>query len=211
MDQSLQFLLHHGYWVVFVATFVEQIGFPLPAIPVFLMMGFLSHNGHFSIAAVLLVAVLASLLANLIWYQMGRLRGRSVLGLLCRLSLEPDCCVRQAEDMFARHGSRALLVGKFIPGFNTAAVPLAGMLGIPLTRFFVFDGAGTVLWVGAYSGVGYFFSNQLRLFANIFSRVGFGFSFLLVVLLAAYIAWKYWQRQRFLRRLPTLSGLGRRS
>jgi len=211
MDQPLQFLLQHGYWVVFAVTFVEQIGFPLPAIPVFLMMGFLSRTGHFSIAAVLLLAVLASLLANLIWYQMGRLRGRSVLGLLCRLSLEPDSCVHRAEDMFGRHGSRVLLVGKFIPGLNTAAVPLAGMLGIPLARFCMFDVVGTLLWAGAYSGAGYFFSNQFRTIATAFSRVGIGLFPLLGVLLAAYIAWKYWQRQRFLRRLPTLSGLGRRS
>ena len=83
MDQPLQFFLQHGYWVVFATTFVEQIGFPLPAIPVFLMMGFLSRTGHFSIAAVLLLAVLASLLATLIWYALGRFSGRSVLGLVC--------------------------------------------------------------------------------------------------------------------------------
>ena len=113
--------------------------------------------------------------------------------------------------MFTRHGSRALLVGKFIPGLNTAAVPLAGMLGIPLSRFCVFDAAGTLLWAGVYSGAGYFFSNKFRPIATAFSHLGIGLFPLLGVLLAAYIAWKYWQRQRFLRRLPELSGLGRRS
>ena len=61
----------------------------------------------------LVSAVAASLLADVIWYGLGRRRGSQVLRLLCRISLEPDSCVRRTEDVFLRYGVRSLIVAKF--------------------------------------------------------------------------------------------------
>src|ERR1051326_8305861 len=148
MPNLLQFLLKYGYIVVFGAAFVEQIGVPLPAATLFLGMGALSRSGEFAFPLVVGSGAIAALAADLIWYELGRSHGRSVLKLLCRISLEPDYCVRRTEDTFERLGLWALLPAKFIPGFNAAAVPLAGMMKTPLLRFLVFDLAGIVLWGG---------------------------------------------------------------
>src|SRR5438067_10359083 len=136
MSDLLQFLLKYGYIVIFGAAFAEQIGLPLPAVPLLVGMGALSRSGDFSFAMVVLAAVIASLVADLIWYELGLLHGRSVLRLICRMSLEPDYCVRRTEDAYERLGLWILLPAKFIPGFNAAAVPLAGMMKTPLFRFF---------------------------------------------------------------------------
>ncbi len=201
MEQALQFLHRHGYAVLFAAVFAEQAGLPIPAIPILLAVGALAGAGEFSFAAAVLVAVLAALLADSLWYQFGRRRGHSVLNLLCRISLEPDSCVRRTEDVFARHGARALLFAKFAPGLSTAAPPLAGMFGMRLSRFLAWDGAGTLLWVGAFSGAGYIFSAQLERIATWALRLGAWLLVLLGSALAGYIAFKYVQRQRFLRQL----------
>ena len=66
-------------------------------------------------AAVLGLALLAGVISDFIWYQVGRIRGGKVLTLLCRISLEPDSCVRRTETTFAKHGAKSLLIAKFGP------------------------------------------------------------------------------------------------
>lgn len=201
MDEIIQFLLRHGYTVLFAFVFAEQIGLPLPAIPVLLAMGALAATGHLSYAAALTAAVGASLVSDVIWYQFGRQGGGRVLNLLCRISLEPDSCIRRTENVFARYGARALIFAKFVPGLNTAAPPLAGLFRMRWSRFLLFDAAGALVWAGAFSGVGYLFSAQLERVAAYALQLG---TWLLVILaggLAAYIGWKYTERQRFLRQL----------
>lgn len=201
MDEGIQFLLRHGYSLLFLFVFAEQIGLPLPAVPILLAMGALAGTGQLSYPLALLLAVTASLLSDVIWYQLGRRRGASVLNLLCRISLEPDSCVRRTEDTFARHGARALLYAKFVPGLNTAAPPLAGLFQMRLSRFLAFDAVGALFWAGGFSALGLIFSDQLERVAAWAAQLG---GWLVVVLaggLAAYIAWKYIDRQRFIRKL----------
>ena len=150
MTDLLQFLLKYGYIVTFAAAFLEQIGIPLPAATLLIGMGALSRSGHFVLPVVIATAAFAALAADLIWYELGRAHGRSVLRLLCRVALEPDYCVRRTEDTFERLGMWALLPAKFIPGFNAATVPMAGMIKIPRLRFMAFDIAGVTLWSSTY-------------------------------------------------------------
>src|SRR5215831_12328887 len=109
MSDLLQFLLKYGYIVIFAAAFAEQIGLPLPAVPLIVGMGALSRSGEFSFVVIIFTAVIGSLAADFIWYELGRLHGRSVLRLICRISLEPDYCVRRTEDAFERRGLCVLL------------------------------------------------------------------------------------------------------
>lgn len=201
MTELVQFLLRHGYVVLFGAVFMEQVGIPIPAAPVMLAAGALAAHGNLSLASVVLLSVLASLLGDLAWFQLGRRRGNKVLNLICRLSLEPDTCVRRTEDVFSRHGGRALVVAKFIPGLNTAAPPMAGHLGMGWFRFLMYDLAGAVLWVAAFTGIGTLFSEQIEDVALLLAHLGHGAIVLAVGSLAAYLAWKYAQRRRFLRKL----------
>lgn len=120
---TFQFLADHGVGVLFWVIFAEQIGFPIPAIPLLIAAGALVGAGKMSVAAALLVPVAASLPPDVAWYYLGRYKGGKVLGFLCRLSLEPDSCVRDTENLFHRNGPRALLLAKFIPGFSTVAPP----------------------------------------------------------------------------------------
>jgi membrane protein DedA with SNARE-associated domain len=201
MTESVQFLIRHGYTVIFAFVLAEQLGFPLPAIPVLLAAGAVAGAGHLNFGFVLAAAIAASLLADSFWYELGRRRGIKVLQLLCRISLEPDSCVRRTEDVFIRHGARSLLVAKFIPGINTAAPPLAGIFRMKYSRFLAFDSAGAFLWAGGFLGLGWLFSDQLERVADWAAQLG---GWLLVILVggaAGYIVWKYYQRQKFLREL----------
>jgi membrane protein DedA with SNARE-associated domain len=201
MDGAIELLVRNGYVILFVWVFAEQIGLPIPAVPVLLAAGAVAGTGRLSLALVLALAGFASLLSDTIWYWIGRTRGGRVLGWLCRMSLEPDSCVRRTQHAFSRHGARSLLIAKFVPGYSTAAPPLAGIVRMPLLRFVVFTGLGGLIWAGVFVGLGWVFSSQLELVAGYATHLGSSILALLAAALAGYIIWKYVARQRFLRRL----------
>src|SRR5581483_7164523 len=138
---------------------------------------------------------------DLVWYRLGRRHGAAVLTLLCRISLEPDSCVRRTEDVFARWGARVLLIAKFVPGLNTVAAPLAGVARMPPGRFVRHDAGGALLWAGAYAGLGYAFSPQLGGLVAALAGLGRGAVWVVAATVAAYVTWKYAERRRFLRGL----------
>ena len=199
MSETLDFILRHGYSVLFAWMAAEQLGLPIPAFPLLLAAGALAGSQRLSLALILLVSVVASLLADTLWYELGRRRGVPVLNFLCRISLEPDSCVRKTEQMFGRYGVRSLVVAKFIPGLSTAAPPLAGIFGMRLPRFLLFAAVGALLYAGTFAGIGYLFSAQLETMAGMAFRLGEWAVLLLGGALAAYVLTKFWQRRRFLR------------
>ena len=201
MNETIHFLIEHGYALLFAWVLLEQIGLPVPAIPLLLAAGALAGSGRMDLALAVGLAVIAALVADLFWYYLGRYRGSRVLKLLCRISLEPDSCVRRTEEVFTRHGAHSLLIAKFVPGLNTAAPPLAGIFRMPVSRFMLFDGLGAFVWAATCAGLGYLFSDQLEQIAAYALRWGSSLVVVLVGSLAAYVLWKYVQRQRFLYRL----------
>ncbi|HWO02128.1 MAG TPA: VTT domain-containing protein [Blastocatellia bacterium] len=199
--QTIEFLIRHGYVVLFVWVFAEQLGVPLPSTPLLLAAGALAGSGQINLALALGISVAAALLGDLIWYEFGRRRGGRVLTLLCKISLEPDSCVRKTETAFELRGARSLLIAKFVPGLNTMAPPLAGVIGMRLSRFVVFDALGALFYIGTFVGLGFVFSNQLEQVAARVASLGFSLVVLVVVAFAGYVLWKYIQRQRFIRSL----------
>lgn len=198
---TFDFLAEHGASVLFWVVFVEQIGLPLPALPLLVAAGALVGAGKMSLAAALLLPVAASLPPDLAWYYLGRHKGGKVLGFLCRLSLEPDSCVRDTENVFHRNGPRGLLLAKFIPGFSTVAPPLAGIVGMPAATFVLYDLGGTLIWAAISVGIGALFSNQLEQLIGLFDQAG-GLMLVIILLgLAGFIAYKFYHRQKFLRHL----------
>jgi membrane protein DedA with SNARE-associated domain/rhodanese-related sulfurtransferase len=201
MSDSTQFLTQHGLPFVFAAVFLEQIGLPLPAFPWLLGAGALAATGHVHLSLGIMVAVIACLVADTFWFYLGRYRGNQVLGLLCRISLEPDSCVRRTLNVFTRYGWRGIVAAKFLPGMSTITPPVAGMSGIAARRFLFFDGLGSLLYCGLFVLVGYFFSNQIAQIGRAVTRIGGGALSLLIGFSALYIAYKFWQRQRLLHEL----------
>ncbi|MDE3224150.1 MAG: DedA family protein/thiosulfate sulfurtransferase GlpE [Nitrospirota bacterium] len=201
MNEAAEFLLHHGESVLFWVVFAEQIGLPIPAIPLLIAAGALAGAGTMSVWAAVSVPILASLGPDLFWYYLGRHRGGRVLSLLCRISLEPDSCVRRTEQMFFLHGVRTLIVAKFVPGLSTVAPPLAGMFNMSLRRFLLYDGLGALLWSGTCVGLGWLFSSQLERLALLLAQAGAAFLQVLVGAFVVYLGYKVFQRQLFLREL----------
>lgn len=198
LDQAADFLIRHGYAVLFLWVLLEQMALPIPAAPLLVAAGALARAGKMNLTFAVALPFVAVILADLFWYFLGRYRGGRILKLLCRISLEPDSCVRRTENLFVRHGVQSLLVAKFIPGLNTAAPSLAGIFRMPVGRFLIFDSLGGLFWVVTLTSVGLIFSDQLE---QIALRWGGWLVAVLAGGLAAYVLWKFIQRRRFIRRL----------
>ncbi|HEV8120070.1 MAG TPA: VTT domain-containing protein [Candidatus Polarisedimenticolia bacterium] len=197
----LALLAQHGYLIVFAWIAAEQLGAPIPGIPLLLATGAVAGEGRLGLGAVVLVATAASLLGDSVWYVLGRRKGARMLRFLCRISLEPDTCVRRTEQIFERHGAGSLILAKFVPGLATVAPPLAGVSGMPWSLFLATSATAGALYTGAYACLGYLFSAQIERLVEHSLRFGRGMTLVLAGALAAYVLFKYGQRQRILRRL----------
>ena len=201
MHKTLEFVVEHGYVLLLGWVFAEQIGLPVPSIPVLLAAGALAGAGRMDFISALGTALLGALAADTIWYYLGRRRGLQVLQFICKISLKPDSCVRRTEGVFSKHGARSLLVAKFLPGLSTVAPPMAGIFHMKRRRFLLFDGLGTLLWAGTFMALGLLFTDQIEDIAEYMAKLGSWLLVLLAGALAAYIAWKFAARQHFLREL----------
>jgi membrane protein DedA with SNARE-associated domain/rhodanese-related sulfurtransferase len=201
MNELLQFVVRHGYMLVFAWVFVEQAGLPVPSAPLLLAAGALSGTHQMNLGMAIAFATIGAVASDSMWYELGRQKGVRVLQLLCRISLEPDSCVRRSQVSFGHNGPRVLLVAKFIPGLNAMAAPLSGIIRMGWRRFLLFDILGALLWVSAFTMTGYTFSSDLE---RVAARAAYLGEWLLVLLLAAfagYILWKFYNRRKFLRKL----------
>ena len=201
MELLISWLETYGLALVFANVLVEQAGVPLPAYPTLVVTGALSVRGDYAPAALLALAVAASLIADGLWYWAGRRFGYRVLRLLCRVSLSADSCVRQTESIYARWGVKSLLVAKFVPGFASVATALAGVIGARPARFVLFDALGAALWAGSAIGLGMLFHDAVGDILDVLEQLGKAGLVLLAGALALFVLSKWWQRYRFHQQL----------
>ncbi len=199
MDHIVTLLAQYGLLLVFANVLLAQAGLPLPALPTLIVAGALVRDGQLSLMMVLPVAVVASLMGDLPWYAAGRKAGYRVLRVLCRLSIEPDSCVKQTEMIYERWGAPSLLVAKFVPGFSTVAPPVAGAMQLGLSAFLVYSAAGALLWAGAAVALGMVFHAQVDSVIQWLSEMG-ALAFAVIALAVGfYMAAKWVERWMFIR------------
>jgi membrane protein DedA with SNARE-associated domain/rhodanese-related sulfurtransferase len=201
LNSSLRLLEQHAYAAIFLVTLLAQLGLPIPAELLLLATGALSADGSPAFAPLLALALAATELAQTAWYEAGRRRGARILGFVCRVSLEPDACVRKTRDLFERLGTRAIAYAFFVPGLSVIAAPMAGTLGMARARFHAWNALGALLWCGGFLALGRLASAQIEAALAVADRVGGGAAVLLVGLLALFVGWRWWRRLRVLAEL----------
>jgi membrane protein DedA with SNARE-associated domain/rhodanese-related sulfurtransferase len=156
------YLLLTTYPVLFFAVLANQLSMPVPGVLFLLAAGALCHTGQLGFPAVLALAIGACLLGDTAWFFIGRKQGGRVLRFLAAFSADPNEQIRKTKRIFEKYGLRCLLIAKFIPGIDAVAPPLAGMSGSSISRFLIYDIAGSAIWAATYAGVGLLFSRQLN-------------------------------------------------
>jgi membrane protein DedA with SNARE-associated domain/rhodanese-related sulfurtransferase len=201
MSSDLNTLLVHGPLWMGLLVFAKQLAIPLPVFPLLMVGGAAAVGGQVSASALFLAATIGSVLADTLWFAIGRHWGYRALRVLCKLSLSPDSCVRQTEVTLSRWGSASLIAGKFLPGFATVAAPVAGALGMSSLRFLSANTLGAAAYAGAGLGLGALFGDQIDAVLKLLAEHGLTVLKAFLILMAVFIAWRLLQRQLFIRRI----------
>ncbi len=199
-------LATHGYVIVFVWMFADQAALPLPSIPLLVACGALAATGEMNLWPLIAAAGVATLLADTLWYGLGRFQGEKAVSLVCRLALEPDSCVSATRTAFGRFGPLTLVIAKFLPGVQTLAPASAGLVQAPLLGFLLLDVAGTLLFILPFILGGYFFQAELVAVLDLVGEIAGGVGWLIAAVLSVYaivkaMQWFTFLQQHRLRRI----------
>jgi membrane protein DedA with SNARE-associated domain/rhodanese-related sulfurtransferase len=204
MDSWISGVSQHGYAILFTAVFLEAIGLPVPAALVMVIAGGAAANGTLLVAYALSGAVFVTLAGDTLMFLLGRYTGWWLLGLLCRISLNPESCVLRSADAFYRRGRTLLVIAKFIPGINTMAPPLAGSMNMRFWPFIRLDLVGAALYVGTCFGIGFLFSGALAALTRGYHAFGRVLGWAFAALILGYVAFQIllWVKARRLVAVP---------
>jgi membrane protein DedA with SNARE-associated domain/rhodanese-related sulfurtransferase len=193
-------ITQYGLALVFVNVLVQQLGLPIPALPTLIVAGALAADGKISALALFGVAFVACAISDATWYSVGRLYGRRVMQLLCRISLSPESCVRQSQHLFHRWGRLTFVVGKFVPGLLTLSPAMAGTMALSGWSFALLDGLGAAIWAGVAIGTGMLLHREISQLIGHLQELR-EIAIAAIGLLLVYVAGRWWQRRRFHNRV----------
>ena len=206
MDSVIAQISQHGYGVLLAVVFMEAVGLPFPAALALLVAGGASARQLLEPTLALGGALAVMLMADTLMFLLGRYTGWWLLGMLCRLSLNPESCILRSADAFYKRGRVLLLFAKFVPGINTLAPPLAGSMNMGLFSFLRLDVAGAMIYTGCYFAAGYLLSDVLGSVISGYEAFGRALGLILGALVAGYLGmllWN-WRKSRALERVPTV-------
>ncbi|TYK43009.1 DedA family protein [Actinomadura decatromicini] len=146
-----------------LAIALENLFPPLPSEVILPLAGFTAAQGRMSLAAALLWTTLGSLAGALALYGVGALIGRDrVRALVARLPLVKLSDLDRTEAWFARHGAKAVFLGRMIPIFRSLVSVPAGVERMRMTTFLLYTGLGSLLWNTAFVLAGYGLGDNWR-------------------------------------------------
>jgi len=149
----------YAFCLLFAGVLANQAGVPLPMVPALIAAGTLSAHAGSGMASSILVAVVAALAADIIWYGVGRWRGRQALRTVARLLRRSAEYVDTTEGRFRDHQLVVLFGGRFIPELNPIAAGMAGATRMTLRRYGTIAITSAVAWAGSWTSAGYALAN----------------------------------------------------
>ena len=206
MDQFFSLFARHGYAVLAAIVFLEAIGLPVPAAVALLATGAACALHVLNPWMALMIGVMATVSGDTIMFFVGGVSGWALLGFLCRVSMNPETCILRSAESFYKRGKATLLIAKFVPGLNTMAPPLAGSMKMPAWKFLRYDLGGAFLYVLAYGGAGFLFSDFMKSITRGLALASHTFELFLLAAAVAYVAYRIWayKQQRVYRIVPRI-------
>ena len=154
-------MLDHLEWLLFAWVLANQAGLPVPVVPALLGAGAVAGSARLSLSRIIVVAMGASLSADLMWYGLGRWRGALVLRILTRFAPPARLLIRRARRVFLAHVSAFRFGARFLPELNAISAGLAGTAKMSIVRFVFYGLASALMWAGGWIALGYLMSDAV--------------------------------------------------
>lgn len=163
IGQAEHYVHDYGYPAVFLGVFLESFGLPMPGESLMIAGAILASRGQLNFYWILLLCWIATTAGGNIGYIIGRKGGRPLV-----LSFGPRVRIKhhqieQVEGFFERHGGAVVLFARFVVVLRQLNGIVAGIVGMNVWRFTIYNAAGAALWVGFWAGITYYLGRRLHL------------------------------------------------
>lgn len=155
-----------GYFGIVFLMFVENVFPPIPSEFIMPLAGFMAGEDKFSLFGVIVAGTLGSVLGALPLYYLGAKLGEERLKKFAErhgrwLTLSP-ADIDRADDWFDRHGAKAVLLCRLVPGIRSFISIPAGFNRMNLVSFLFFTALGSAVWTSLLAYAGYILKTNFR-------------------------------------------------
>lgn len=181
-----------GYAIVAAAVLLERsilIGVVVPGEMTMAAGALFAARGQLSLTVVIVLGALAAIAGETIGFWIGRRYGRSLVRRLPLLN-RFEHRIEDVEELFDRHGGKAVAIGRFAAGIGVFIPFVAGMGKMRFTRFLLFDVPAVVVWAVGVGVLGYVVGRNIELLDRILTNFGWAMLGLAVLGVGAYLIWK---------------------
>jgi membrane protein DedA with SNARE-associated domain len=176
----------YGYGILFFLVAVESLGIPLPGETALVTAAAFAANGDLDIGWVFCVGAAAAIIGDNTGYWLGRTGGLQLVERYGHRVGLSGAKLAKVRGFYDSHGSKTVLIGRFIAILRSWAAVLAGVMKMSYPRFIAFNAAGCVLWTSVFTTVGYLFGKNLPLVEKYIRQVGIALGVAAAVALAIF-------------------------
>jgi membrane protein DedA with SNARE-associated domain len=181
-----------GYPALFVFVMVESMGVPVPGETAVILAGLAANEGRLSIVLVIACAALAAIVGDNIGFEIGRRGGRSLLERPGRFAAERRRVLEIGDPFFARHGAKAVFLGRWVAGLRVWAAWLAGASEMRRSTFMLWNAAGGIGWATTVALAAFYGGKAAE---HAFSKIGL-YGAILAVVIVLGLLFAYRRRSR---------------
>ena len=188
------YVTRHGYLTLFLATYVEGLGLPIPAELLFIPAGFLVHSRNLAFFSVVLSATLGGLAGNLTGYTMARFGGTSLVrryGAYIKLG---ESQLDQVREWFSRYGGKTIFVSRFVGFIRAAAIASAGIGHMSIFEYTAYQTMAGLAWNFLWAFAAWLFGRRVIHLARHFGVTTVVLAGMVLAILAGVWWWQRWRR-----------------
>ena len=183
----LKLPVHLGYAVLFGLIGAESSGLPVPGESALITAGVLAHDGRLQIEFVLAIAIVAAVVGDNVGYLIGRTGGRRLLQRPGFMAAHRRKLLQASEPLFAKHGPKAVFLGRWVVGLRIAAAWLAGANRMPWRVFAFWNALGAFAWATSVGMLAYSIGPTAE---GVFKQVGAAGIAIVTLSVACYLVWR---------------------
>ena len=176
-----------GYAAVFALIAVETMGVPVPGETALIAAALLAHDGQLEIVPLVVIASAAAILGDNVGFAIGRHGGRKLFERPGPFHEHRVKVLEQGEPFFAKHGPKAVFLGRWVAGLRIASAWLAGMNKMSWPTFLFWNALGGIFWVCATAFAVYALGDVAE---RIFAVAGPAAAGVAVVAVIAFLLWR---------------------
>jgi membrane-associated protein len=176
-----------GYAAVFGLIAIETMGIPVPGETALIAAALLAHDGQLDIVVLTVIACAAAIVGDNVGFAIGRKGGRRLFAAPGPLHDHRLKLLEHGEPFFAKHGPKAVFLGRWVSGLRIASAWLAGINKMAWPTFLFWNALGGIAWACSIALGVYFLGHVAE---SVISTAGPVAAAVTVLALIGFFVWR---------------------